>query len=488
MFKSACGFDDDTVFYFDSLGNKYVAQGGSFAWRINNPGLIRSHCHFAGKNGSIGSFRGFAIFARPEQGRKALSDLLKAKKYYKSTLLTVARHYQPDDPGGYLLRLMSYVSIPTDRKICSLLKQDFDCLLLAVEKLCGYSPVGNESFTLLPRICAHIENNSLPHDSYLITGNIVLSKEEVVERISTHRLDGVIVHQDDGALHVRSRPSYSMWNIHMPTELLLSNDGKIDTIMRVVGEKREGQCIWGFINGIWNEKGDALKSAQLISDAANGEQVLSMPNDMLGLWDDVAACFVLKIGIDTPVVRVAAKFFRHLLSLLKENNRRLPVIVFAHSMGAIITEHAMELLTHEERQKICIFTFGGASFIASGKCHPDSHNFISARDLVSFLGSPYFRTLVMRCYLGFKEGLTQEQVICRWAEEDAMLYVDSIDGKVIQSYVNQQKSRLEKQFEQINNVTVVDPESSYEHAFCNNCYQKIIQDIVRKYREKSPSS
>jgi predicted small metal-binding protein len=262
MFKSAYGFDDETVFYFDSLGNKYVAQGGSFAWRINNPGLIRSHCHFAGKNGSIGSLRGFAIFPRPEQGRKALSDLLKAKKYYKSTLLTIALHYQPDDPGEYLLRLMSYAPVPADRKICSLSRQEFDCLILAVEKLCGYTSIGNESFTLLPRIYAHFENSHTAYDTYAITDNTILSKEEVVERILTHRLDGIIVHHDDGTIHVRSRPSYSMWNIHMPAKLLPPIDGAIDTITRSVGEKRKGQCIWGFINGIYNERGDALESAK----------------------------------------------------------------------------------------------------------------------------------------------------------------------------------------------------------------------------------
>jgi hypothetical protein len=487
MFKSAYGFDDETVFYFDSLGNKYVAQGGSFAWHINNPGLVRSHCHFARKNGSIGSLRGFAVFPRPERGRKALSDLLKAKKYYQSTILTIARHYQPDDPAGYLLRLMSYVSVPADRKICSLSKQEFDCLLLALEKLCGYTSVGNESFTLLPRICGHIENNTPPYDSYLITGDILLSKEEVVERILTHRLDGVIVHQDGGALHVRSRPSYSMWNIHMPAEVLPPIDGEIDTIARVVGEKKVGQCIWGFINGIWNERGDALQSAKLISDAANGEQVLSMPNDMLGRIDDVEVCFVLKIGVDTPIVKLAAKFFRYLLSLSEEDSLNWPVIVFVHSMGAIIAEHALELLQHEERQKICIFTFGGGSFIATGKCHPDSHNFASAKDLVCFLGSPSIRSLAMRRYLGFKEGLTQEQIICRWAQEDAMLYVDAIDAKVIKSYEMQRRMQIKKQFEDINNVTIVDSGPNYEHSFVSDCYQRIVQAITERYRKKSGS-
>jgi hypothetical protein len=42
MFKSAFAYDEEVIFYFDLLGNKYVAQGGSLAWRLNNPGLVRS--------------------------------------------------------------------------------------------------------------------------------------------------------------------------------------------------------------------------------------------------------------------------------------------------------------------------------------------------------------------------------------------------------------------------------------------------------------
>ena len=79
MFKSAFAYDEEVIFYFDLLGNKYVAQGGSLAWRLNNPGLVRSRSHFARKNGSIGSYTGFAIFSSPQQGRKALIDLVRTK-------------------------------------------------------------------------------------------------------------------------------------------------------------------------------------------------------------------------------------------------------------------------------------------------------------------------------------------------------------------------------------------------------------------------
>lgn len=39
MFKSAIAHSEDIIFYFDRLGNKYVAQEGSLAWRLHNPGL-----------------------------------------------------------------------------------------------------------------------------------------------------------------------------------------------------------------------------------------------------------------------------------------------------------------------------------------------------------------------------------------------------------------------------------------------------------------
>ena len=70
MYKIAYKHDDGVVFYFDLTGNKYVASSGSLAWRINNPGLVRSRSHFSYRNGAIGNYDGYAIFADPTYGRK----------------------------------------------------------------------------------------------------------------------------------------------------------------------------------------------------------------------------------------------------------------------------------------------------------------------------------------------------------------------------------------------------------------------------------
>lgn len=80
MFKSATTYDENTVFYFDLAGNKYVARGGSLAWRLNNPGLVRSHSHFAYNYGAIGSKGRYAIFPRPGLGQRALVAWLQSKK------------------------------------------------------------------------------------------------------------------------------------------------------------------------------------------------------------------------------------------------------------------------------------------------------------------------------------------------------------------------------------------------------------------------
>jgi hypothetical protein len=65
MFKKAYRYDDSVVFYFDSQDCKYVAKGGSLAWRLNNPGLISSHNPFAREFSAIGSCDQYAIFPSP---------------------------------------------------------------------------------------------------------------------------------------------------------------------------------------------------------------------------------------------------------------------------------------------------------------------------------------------------------------------------------------------------------------------------------------
>lgn len=481
MYKTACKYDDEFIFYFDSAGNKYVASGGSLAWRINNPGLVRSHSHFSRIHGSIGSFDRYAIFSHPQEGRIAFTTWIRSKKYFNSSLEILAEHYQPNNSDAFVSKLSSLSSLPPNAKINSLSKQEFDRLLVSIEKLCGYASTGNEIFSLLPKIIAKIENGK-GKDTYLIGDNIVLSKKEAIAWVQSHRLDGVIVHEKSGAIHLRSRPNHCIWNLKMHETEILPSQGKIDTLIRTVGERKSGQCVWGFINGIDNTKEEALESAERISRAAKEEQVFSMPNDTAFLAvKDTLACVILKFAIDTPIVQWAAKFFQYLLSLSEKDKTHPPVVIFAHSQGAIITEHALKLLNKKEREKLIIFTFGGGSFIAPGKSHPDSHNYASAADFVCRMGSPNLQYLALQRYFGVKKGRSEQEVIHQLAVYDTMLDLDSTDPKTIETYTKQQMKHYEKEFSKISNVTVLDPDPKWKHKFSSRCYQTAMQSIIKKY-------
>lgn len=318
------------------------------------------------------------------------------KKYYESTLRTIAEHFQPFQPDQFLLGLCSLTEIPIDSRIDALGQKDFNRLVWAIEKLCEYSLIGNESFLLLPKIIAKIHNDSNQDPSYLIEDNSLISKQTAIEHVLSHQLDAVLVHEANGKIHLRSRPRHTTQqkNIYVNKAEWPSSEGKIETLVRSVGSKRKGQCIWGFINGISNNKKTALESASYISKMAKGEQVLSMPNDEKFPWlGNFAICCALKAQKDTFIVAWALKFIRFLLKLAESEIPSPCVILFAHSQGAVIA--AVELLSKSERQKLRIFTFGGGSFLLPDKCHPDSHNYASPADAVSLLGSPNHQYLAL---------------------------------------------------------------------------------------------
>lgn len=482
MYKIAYRYSDDVVFYFDYSGNKYVANGGNVAWRINNPGLVHHHVTSARKYGSIGTFGPYAIFPHPRNGHEALAAWIHSKKYFHSTLRAIARHYEPDSPDLYIQKLSSLSDIIPTTKIKDLNQEEMDRLLRGIEKLCGYAPLGNETFSLLPKIADKIEHIN-EEDTYLVDGNIVLSKNEALDWIQSHRLDGVVVHERNGAIHLRSRPNHVIRHIKIQATDRQPSEGNINPLVRTVGTDKPGQCIWAFINGISNTKDEALASTKRISQMASGERVYSMQNDTVFFGvPGVIISGELKLSRQTLVVQEAVKFFRYLLAL--SESKHVPVVVFVHSQGAIITEHGLEVLSQKERERLIVFTFGGGSFIAPGKAHPDSHNFASSSDPVCLFASPTLRFLALQRYFGSKEGLNEQEVIHQLASADAMLNLDAMDKKTIDEYVNQRTKHYENKFLEIKNLTILDPDPDYWHQFRSSCYQTTIQMIINRYQHQ----
>lgn len=475
--------EGDTALYVDTSDCKYAAKNGNLAWRINNPGLIKHHCRFAKKNNSVGAWEKFAIFSNPLQGHQALKEWLHSKTMLQSDLYSIGKHYQPPSPEQFAQNLALSSGIPPKTKLKDLTQAEFETLLRSIEKLCGFMRIGNEEFLLLPKIAAKIECPG-KEDLYLVGKDLTLTQHEAVSWIISHRLDGVVVHHSNGNTHLRSRPRYHMQTLKLTREQHCEVGEELDVLARLVGEKIAGQCIWGFINGIRNTKEEAIESSNLISSRAENEQVASLQNDQAFKGaKEVGVAILLKMGIDTPIVNNAAQFLRYLLSVSESQENNSPVIIFAHSQGAAIAEHAIALLSNDEKQKIRIFTFGGWSFIAPGAAHPESHNYASVSDLIPRIGSFNLQYLALRKYEGLKEGLSLEQIIRHLAFGDAVHDLDCLDPHILEKYTQDRCKYYANEFERISNVTVLDSGSMWEHSFNNESYQAIVHSIIDKYRK-----
>ena len=474
--------EGNTVLYMDVSDRKYSAKNGNLAWRINNPGLVKHHCHYARKNGSIGAWEKFAIFSNPLQGHQALRDWLHSKTMFQSDLYAVAKHYSSNSLEQFAQDLASSIGVALKTKLKDLTRAQFEVLIACIEKQCGFIRIGNEEFSLLPKIAAKIERSG-KEDLYLIGQDLTLTYSEAIDWVNSHHLDAVIVRRSDGEAYLRSRPCYHMQTIKLTWEQHCETAGEIDILARVVGEKVTGQCVWGFINGIRNKKENVIESSNLISSIAENEEVIALKNDQLFFGaKEVGVSILLKLGIDTPIVRNAVQFLRYLLTLSDREEKTSPVIVFAHSQGAGIIEHALTLLTEQEKRKIRVFTFGGWSFISSDAAHPESHNYASVGDLIPRMGSFNSQYLAIKRYEGLKEGLSLEEIIHGLAFGDAIQQLDTLNPHILEKFTKDRSRYYRNEFEKISNVTVIDSESLWEHSFNNKSYQKIVRTIIKEYR------
>ena len=117
MFKKAHRYDEEVLFYFDEHDNKYVATGGSIAWRTNNPGLIHSRDPLARAYNFIGAIHQVAVFPSTRQGMCAFRARMNSPKF-RSSILETAKYYQPNTPdlcaeeickiAGFSLRILIF--------------------------------------------------------------------------------------------------------------------------------------------------------------------------------------------------------------------------------------------------------------------------------------------------------------------------------------------------------------------------------------------
>src|ERR1700722_19770891 len=485
MFKKANRYDEDTLFYFDKHDSKHVAKEGSIAWRANNPGLILSRHPLAKIHNVIGAHHQIAIFPSIKHGMAAFRDWLTIPKY-RYSIFEIAKYYQPDTPDEYIEELCKLAKFSKDVDFKTISEEEFEKVIKAVQCLNGFSNNQQGTLTVLPKITARYYSNNGNVELYVTGYEEFISKDEAIHRIETHRLDAVIVHKANGSIYLRSRPGHHLDRIRF-SQHELNQQPDFKDAMRDVGNHKPGQCIWGYINGIDNTPGDAEAAIQVISNLADGERVWSLTNDKklilsLGnIWD---AC-LQKLNIETEVTKFAVLFFRLLLEVSHNDPSHPPVIIFAHSQGAIISNAALQLLTFDERQRLRIFTFGGGSFIFPENSHPDTHNYISIGDLVPRLAaSATLALLAIRRYEENKRGLSDDQSIEGMINEDIDNNLATRDPHAISLYRIQRRHHYLSEFNKIAHITVLDEERQgiWEHSIRIPCYQKKIKAKVDLYK------
>ena len=489
MFKKVCRYDDEVLFYFDEHDCKYVAMGGSIAWRTNNPGLIHSRDHLSRVYKAIGSYQQVAIFPSLRQGIAAFRARMYSPKF-RSSLLEIAKYYRPNDPDLCAEEICKISNFHKNVPVENLTTDEFERIIQAIEHITGFHD--NKGFlTALPKItaCYHPSGGDL--DLYVLGSEELVSKDEAICRIQTHRVDAVIVHKGNGTVYLRSRPGHHLACIRFSNDEL-NKQADFKDVIRDTGEVKPGQYIWGYINGINNTPDDARKTIQVISKLTNGERVWSLVNDkkiLLSLGNVWDSCFQ-KLNLSTEVAKFAVLFFKFLLNVSSNDPSHPPVIIFAHSQGAIISSVALQSLTQQERQQIRIFTFGGGSFVFPGEAHSESHNYISIGDAVPrFAVENSLALLAIRQFEGKNNGLSDEQIIENLITEDIDNNLSTIDPQAILIYRSHRYDYYVSAFNKITNTTVLDDERQglLEHSINIPCYRKKIKELIDCYNERKVS-
>lgn len=480
--KKAYRYDDEIVFYFDAFNNKYIAKGGSLAWRLNNSGLLLSHSlHRIGYK-SIGTYHNYAIFSHSLLSQEALRAWICSTKYYDCPLIEIAKYYQPKNSEEYLDQLCTITGFPLETVPRSLLTHDFEKLLRAFQKIAGFSPENEHKLSLLSKITARFYSIDRKVEYYLVGYDTLLKKSQAIEWVETHKLDAVIVHKSNGEMYLRSRPGHHFDQIRFKQKDYGAEKEFKDAI-REVGQEKEGQCIWGFINGLSNSPSQALESASFISKIAQGEHVLYLVNEALrSLPDSIAQ----KFGHHSESVKFSAQFFKILIDLSEQTSsqNKPKIIVFSHSQGALIANLALSRLTPKERKKIHLFTLGGATLIEPYAAHPESHNYFSLSDLISKLTSYALCTFLLRLHNGKKVGLKLEQIIEQLILEDIEMRLETRDQQAIAKFRKQREEHYAHELWKSQNITILNDESTkfFEHALKSPCYREQVIEIIDKYR------
>jgi N-acetyl-anhydromuramyl-L-alanine amidase AmpD len=125
--------------------------GGTIAWRYNNPGNIRPGQMPYPRAVNVGRPSGFALFPTYAEGRLALADLLRSRRYGPLTLAKMFWTYLGETPGvpsdqgdpdAYARAVIARTGLAADRTVDSLDDTELGLVMDAIERQEGYHADG----------------------------------------------------------------------------------------------------------------------------------------------------------------------------------------------------------------------------------------------------------------------------------------------------------------------------------------------------------
>ena len=159
--------------------------------------------------------------------------------------------------------------------------------------------------------------------------------------------------------------------------------------LATVGKKEASDGIRvTFINGILNAHFNAYKAAKMISEAHGNVKVYYLYTASQGFTGDVMKGIMYRVGVVSPQATLLTETWKKLIQEMGGVNSDGEIIHYAHSLGAVDSYMAMNLLTEDERKKIHMITFGSPSLDSP---RDQVKHFVSTNDGVPVLdGINYF--------------------------------------------------------------------------------------------------
>lgn len=182
-------------------------------------------------------------------------------------------------------------------------------------------------------------------------------------------------------------------------------------------------------------------------------------------------------GLSPEIVNIALEYLNFLILQSEQTGINTPIVVVAHSEGAMIAEHVVRQMELSKRKKIQFWTLGGAGFVPNGICHQNTCNFIKQYDAISRAISPIdYRILIIRDQF-CEENL--DFVANFLAKED--LIIEGLDESLAHEFWERERTqKYRKRLDELCNTSIIyhEKESGVQHGFDDHHYQAKLRELI----------